>query len=309
MSRVPLALLIAGAGCAPSVTELVMERGPETTTLHELWTRSRATPRQAPVNWSDAQVESARTLFFVLADAARQDDLAAAARLGPSARSLGYDLFTAPLQDGRAVAALDLSGPAGGCFFRLGTVSAEVLLQAPHSFFDRYTGVIGLEVFHAASLRGFCFNTSHRFGSGTSATDAEPGADAAHDPRSPLSAQTAAVLQAIPYTVVIQLHGFDEDSVAEGVDAIVSAGASAEKSARDLTHAALSTLGLRLRRYPEEIDVLGGTGNAQGKLVAASTGQFVHLELSSSARHKLKKPDAAAALAAALTRALAGGSI
>jgi hypothetical protein len=304
MRRLFFATLTCACACVPGAQEVIMEPTPPTAVLRELWAETRRHSRQAPAAWSDAELGEATRLFTLLVETALREDLVAAGGLAPALRRLGYSLSTTPLAQGRAIAAVDLEGPAGGCLVRLGAVAAEVLLQAPHSFFDRHTGVIGLELFDRGSFRAFCFNTSHRFGSRASAEDAEPGADAAHNPRSPLSVQTDAVLRAVPDSVIVQLHGFDAQSAPAEVDAIVSAGAERPSDARDAAALALGRAGVRARRYPEEIDVLGGTGNAQGKLVAARAGGFVHVELSLAARQRLLEPATLTTLAGALEQSL-----
>src|SRR5690606_13146376 len=144
--------------------------------------------------------------------------------------------------DGRGVELWILSEPAddrrgrGSYLIRIGSRSsktgAELLLQAPHSRFDRRTGELALRLLvegDAGSVRAVFLNSAHRYrqldGSRTRREPPEQNpADAAHNPEHPLARTTAAVL-ARRELMLVQLHGFAPSAEAGDPELIVSSGA------------------------------------------------------------------------------------
>jgi hypothetical protein len=251
----------------------------------------------------EALRERARALFL----AAAERDLAVIPELDRQARSFGLEALVLRLRgDDRALGLVDRSGGRGGCVARAGGVDAEVLLQAPHRFFDRSTGTIARAAFEGASLRGLCFATAHRYAeSGGKPNYGAASGDLAHQPRSHFTAMTLAGVSALPGLLVVQLHGFAESQATAEIDAIVSPGPSKARPEVQRAAEALRRLGARTRVFPDEIETLGGTLNAQGKALAARGKPFLHIELGAAFRKKLADRRQAAALGAALARAFA----
>jgi hypothetical protein len=168
---------------------------------------------------------------------------------------------------------------------------SPLVIEAPHTFFDEGTLEIALLVFHGVRARALIVNTMHRF-DGANEDQRQEGtakmgapADVAHDPDSFFTTGHGALLAAEPSTV-LQLHGF-ADATAPGVMAVVSA-AKTSADVHAVARALRDALGDdRVRTYPDEIDVLGGTTNAQAKVSRKQEVPFIHLELSRTLRRTL----------------------
>jgi hypothetical protein len=167
----------------------------------------------------------------------------------------------------------------------------RIVVEAPHTFFDQRTLEIATLVFQGTRARALLINTMHRYGAvpedrrGDGAARKESPSDVAHEADTLFGAAHRALIAAEP-GVTLQLHGF-ADETAPGVMAVVSAartGADVQGVARALRDALGDD---RVRVYPDEIDVLGGTSNAQAKVSRAHGVPFVHLELSNALRRSL----------------------
>jgi hypothetical protein len=186
---------------------------------------------------------------------------------------------------------------AGLYVFRPGN-ARPLLIEAPHTFFDRGTLELGLLAFERLDARALAINTVHRSGGKTAderADDAESGespSDLAHAKSSFYSTVHATLIALDPALAVVQLHGF-RDERAPGTDVIVSASGT-RGNARGVVAALREVVPGRVRLYPDEIDTLGGTRNAQAALSRERSSGFVHLEISSSLRGRLKDEQALA---------------
>lgn len=194
---------------------------------------------------------------------------------------------------------------AGAYIIRVGERPAKgplVLLQAPHAFFDLGTGELALRLFFADHPRavGLFTNTLHRYWDETGdfqKRERSP-ADVCHRTDHVFQHATDGATRALRDLLIVQLHGFADSK--RRPDAIVSSGDIAESSpqVQRISLALQAVLG-DVRRFPEEVDELGGTTNAQARLLRTSRrAHFVHLELSASARKKLqRKPELLARMA------------
>jgi hypothetical protein len=189
--------------------------------------------------------------------------------------------------------------------------SVRLLVEAPHTFFDRNTLDIALNVFLTSGARALLVNTVHR-GSGA-AEDERVGvslagkspADSAHARHTFFLAAHRALLETDPALTTLQLHGFRDDA-APGVDIIVSA-AKTGGNAVALADALRRVLEPnRVRTYPKEIHTLGGTTNVQAAASRELDSRFFHLEMSASLRNRLKED---AALAERFAQALVQGVV
>jgi len=180
------------------------------------------------------------------------------------------------------------------------TPSAQPLriLQAPHAYFDKGTGALALELLvrgdDDARPDALFANSMHRYGRPGTPTPAKHApTDLAHNPDHFFSALTRALVGSAQGAEVVQLHGFarsrGRDEGEGEVHAVVSAGLPKRSSqrARDVAAAMHNALA-GVRVYPDQVDWLGATTNVQGKLVRAiPQADFLHIELSSSARRRL----------------------
>ncbi len=186
---------------------------------------------------------------------------------------------------------------------RLGPVAAEVVLQAPHPFYDKHTGAIVGAMLDdlatvepgAGALRAIFLATAHRH-----AGDADPAHAVAH----PLQGLSDAADLALPDALVVQLHGFSEATT--DADAVVSAG-SARSGGRLEERARLllrEVPGLDDLRGPDDVPDLAATTNVQGRMLADRT-RFLHLELDLDVREALRRDPAVRARLLAVLAALA----
>lgn len=172
-----------------------------------------------------------------------------------------------------------------------------ILLQAPHVYFDRRTQGVAAAMFWAADARpeihGLFTNSVHRFQQKDSREKRRFNpADVAHNSEHPYQTATAAVLEVGP-VIVLQLHGFDGANVDPDITAIVSA-TKPEGSTPESTIVAVAlaeTLGIKVSKFPEDTQSLGGLDNVQARLVSGSpTARFIHVELELPLRNRLRDP-------------------
>lgn len=197
---------------------------------------------------------------------------------------------------------------AGAYLLRTGEASHD-FVQAPHHYFDLGTGPLGLSMFACAPAgqkpRLFATNTAHRYMSreGEKRSDADHPADLAHNPDHLFQLVTDLAARAMPNLRVFQVHGFGKKREARAaVAAIISGGTrSPSVCARKVAGRLGRVLGGGVRLYPEQFNQLGGTRNAQARLLQAYPGtRFVHLELSPKTRQALGSPEQLRKVTAAL---------
>jgi hypothetical protein len=189
--------------------------------------------------------------------------------------------------------------------------TVRLLIEAPHTFFDRNTLEIAESVFQTDGAQALLVNTVHR-GSGASederagvALSGKSPADSAHAEHTFFLAAHRALVRRDPALTTLQLHGFRDDA-APGVDIIVSA-AKTRGNAVALADALRRVLEpTRVRAYPKDIRTLGGTTNAEAAASREVDSQFFHLEMSASLRNRLKED---AALGERFAKALAEGVV
>lgn len=196
----------------------------------------------------------------------------------------------------------------GAWFFRRGELRVEGILQTPHTFHDAHTGRFGLTSFERQSWRAWGFNTIHRYAGGRpEGEDSEVETDVAHSPGHPFQRMTEVALEVMRTPVVVQVHGFRRSRRSGDAELIVSEGHRGRLSARvrELVEG-LRGMYSHVRVYPEQVPVLGGETNVQGRAVRAHPGAlFVHLELAESLREPMAtEVEARVRLSGVLGRAL-----
>ncbi len=201
------------------------------------------------------------------------------------------------------------------------TPGPQVVLEAPHVYFDLHTQIIAANAFFAGdaapALRGLFTNSLHRYQQTADERErrAVNPADVGHNPNHLYQAATAAALTGGPVAIV-QLHGFDgelrDDDRTAGTAVIVSAGQRGGSTPQSTAAAQAIAAALRVvvARFPEDTDVLGGTTNVQGRLVDSATGaSFVHIEMAAGLRRALASDrNRCAALGKAVVEALVVGA-
>ncbi|QSQ23835.1 hypothetical protein JY651_02290 [Pyxidicoccus parkwayensis] len=197
---------------------------------------------------------------------------------------------------------------AGAYVIRTGHATDDVV-QVPHPWFDKGTEGIGVGVFSCGSRgqrpRVFMTATAHRYhgNPGETPEDPEHPADVAHNPDHLFQEVTDLVARSLSAPRVVQLHGFgtaktDEGRREKSLVAVVSSGTREPTTwARQVTKRLVKFWGEGARLYPEGTQVLGGTQNAQGRLLQAyDCAHFLHLELSAQARKSLSTGERLATL-------------
>jgi hypothetical protein len=251
------------------------------TTLEERETFARLVP--ALLREAERARPGARPPSALVADAARVGFLL-------EARAQGAETFWVL----RELPALHRG--AGAYAFRTGPATSDVV-QAPHEYYDLGTGPLAAELFACAPEgrrpRAFATNTAHRYRGlpGEKEGEGEHPADVAHNPDHLFQVVTDALARTYPGVRVVQLHGFAEQKhpVRAGVTAVVSAGSGTpSRWSRQVLGRLSPVLGDGVRLYPEQTRWLGGTRNAQARLLQAyPRSRFLHLELSPRVRKDL----------------------
>ncbi|MCP3142697.1 hypothetical protein [Pyxidicoccus xibeiensis] len=188
---------------------------------------------------------------------------------------------------------------AGAYVVRTGPATDDVV-QVPHPWFDRGTEDIGVGLFACApedrKPRLFMTATAHRYhgNPGETPEDPEHPADVAHNPEHLFQEVTDLVARTLAAPRVVQLHGFGTAKAEAGLRdkdlvAVVSAGTREPTTwARQVSKQLVKVWGEGVRLFPEGAQVLGGTQNAQGRLLRTyECARFLHLELSARARKSL----------------------
>jgi hypothetical protein len=168
--------------------------------------------------------------------------------------------------------------------------TAELALQVPHGYFDRYTDDIAAGLLPAA-VRIIALNTARRF---YTRQGSKVDADLAHRSDNFFAALTHAFARVFPYGRLVQLHGFNpekrQSEAGRSATAIISAGSGTLSAESMVVATCLHPLfdGL-VRLYPRDVRELGGTGNLQGRMLRANGHDgFVHMELNRKTRERLR---------------------
>lgn len=168
----------------------------------------------------------------------------------------------------------------------------EVVLQAPHAYYDTGTGDIAARLFfqEGATPRALFTNTVHRYwdADGTRSPRDDSPADVCHRTDHVFQYATDAAARILGDIAVIQLHGFADGPGRP--DAVISAGDASGST--PLVRAVVRALGDQLgqtARFPEDTAELGGTTNAQGRMLRTyPRAHFVHIEMSKSTRRRMR---------------------
>ena len=243
-----------------------------------------------------------------LLDASFTGNTSALAAWNADAAAAGFRVEIWTIANGRYLALLEAAGRvrgAGAYLFRIAPRGDEpvILLQAPHAFHDVSTGTIAAALFFAARdgvrPRALFTNTIHRYqlAPGNKKKRKHNPADVAHNADHAFTIATEAFALAAGKARVIQIHGFaprsdedDADGDTGAIGMVVSAGDTAGSSpiSAAIAAAAKQAFGPDVKRFPEDVAILGATTNVQKRMLERTgRGEFVHVELSAVLRDKL----------------------
>jgi hypothetical protein len=237
--------------------------------------------RYVPPN--DADRTAMRDAAALLLSGGAKARAEAAAKAGAA----GFEIMDVPEIPGAVLVREKEDHRQGGGAYLLRLDShSEVVVQAPHTFFDEGTLPLGCELFYRAKARAFFIDTAHRYKAAAQTEEGDHPADVAHSTTSTFQAMTEGVLRTIPHATLVQPHGFSKR------DAITVVLSNGEGRAGDpLVGRAAGRLakiaGPGVKRFPEDTGELGATKNVQGAAARAAGGRFLHVEISAQLRHEL----------------------
>lgn len=231
---------------------------------------------------SEAHAESA-----ALQTALSADSLAS---LGLRARWLPDASQVAGTRNTLLIEEVEAQAQGQGLFLFSLKASNQWVLQAPHQYFDQFTGELAWQLFSEQAIRGLAINTVHRYQTTES--------DLAHQPASLFAAFAEAYAMQVPEGQLLQIHGFSADkrksATGRQADIILSNGSLFPAQLLKNSAYCLNTKSaLKSFVYGLDIDELGGTKNSslhalqQSRLPGQTGPMFIHMELSRAARKQL----------------------
>jgi hypothetical protein len=227
------------------------------------------------------------------AELIRCEELFERTLLGPEVRELaadwlemGWRLFPLAGSDGKLWIVMERADRQRGWgvyAFRTQPLRG-VILQAPHSDTDRFTGNVALRLFADGNFKAAAWNTVPR-----------ERIDVAHSVDHPFTAFTRATVKADPNVCVVQIHGFSPERrqslAGKTADLIISNGSySPDRTTRCFATMLQSEFPYgRVQLFPMSVGELGATTNVQGDVLhrSGSSARFLHLEFSQSLRLRL----------------------
>ncbi|RME39431.1 MAG: hypothetical protein D6794_03860 [Deltaproteobacteria bacterium] len=268
-----ISLLLAGAASA--------QASPATppSLLEQLVAASRDVRYQPP---SQQEFEQAQAVFYRLLTQPASVSDQALARLGFALRSLdATDEHLLIIEDKRR---------RGGGFYVLRQEDKPrhaLLLEAPHSFYDRGTRQLAVQWLCQRGVVAAAWNTAPRH------QLPDDQADLAHQDVSFFQAFTLAFARAYPHGGIVQLHGFSQfkrhTEAGWHADAIISNGtAKPSQIVWRIDRCLDDVLAGGSKLYPDEVRELGATTNRNARALRTfGFSGFVHLEMSRELRRKL----------------------
>lgn len=221
-----------------------------------------------------------------------------------AARTLGFEL--APLPGQTVVWSLvELAERkrGGGAYLVRAATQSQLVVQAPHTFFDEGTLPLSCELFWRSGARALFIETAHRYKAAEAGAAGNFPADLAHSEDSLFQAATRGLLSQGARTTLVQLHGFGPRE--SGSDVVLSSGAPAISPLVDSAWQALGQVVGQVQRFPLDTRELGATTNVQGALARGQGARFLHVELSATLRARLlQESDLRARFFEALIRGL-----
>ena len=164
--------------------------------------------------------------------------------------------------------------------------SDNLIIQAPHSFYDLETGRLAIALFVLGNARAVFLNTIHRYRALPREHISDPvhPADVAHEAGSFFHAATVGAAVGDRQLRFVQLHGFEKRRSRARV--IVSSGLASSPPLEFSRKLEKQLPGVRT--FGHDSKTLGATTNVQGRMLNRQTpGRFLHIELSLSTRKRL----------------------
>ena len=229
------------------------------------------TPNAIYVAPTQNDLEKAKTLFYNLFSSSDfSTDEKAWDSLGFQVKREGSFLIIKEKQSnqtGKGVYIFNLSKPS------------QVVLEAPHRPSDLRTGPLAIQLMEEGRFLAAALNTVPR-----------KKANFTREGMTYFNAFTEAFGEAYPKGNIIQLHGFNDESLDSLTDLIFSATISSPPPLFYQYAECLKKLPLNISLFPRDIKSLGGTKNINAIKFRASKnkGLFLHLEMSITLREKLK---------------------
>ena len=110
----------------------------------------------------------------------------------------------------------------GGAYVLRPARTSNLIVQAPHTFFDEGTLPLGCELYARSGAAAFFIDTAHRYKSAEVDENGDHPADVAHAPDSLFQAATEGLLRTMGNVALLQVHGFA--SRESGAEIVLSAG-------------------------------------------------------------------------------------
>jgi hypothetical protein len=173
------------------------------------------------------------------------------------------------------------SESGGGWYLFRTNHQSTLAFETPHAKNDVHTGIIGLRLFRAGTARVLAASTITRH-----------RADIAHLDDTYFQAFTLAFAEACPTGLVVQLHGFESENHNNiAADILASAGTKSPGPwLEEVVEKLKQATSVRVLAYPRDTKVLGGTTNAQGKMLNQTPHcRFLHLEITPELRERMAR--------------------
>ncbi len=170
-------------------------------------------------------------------------------------------------------------------------IHSGIVLQAPHRYYDKHTGVIAMRIFKKQNITSIAMNSIPR---NAQTEPSHESADLAHLSISFYTAYSRAFTLHYPQGHLIQLHGFNSNKrkthAARTASIILSHSESWTSQGILKTQDCLNKKNLKSLRYPQQVKELGGTKNRIGALLRhLGHAGFIHLEMNLPTRVLLIK--------------------
>lgn len=173
----------------------------------------------------------------------------------------------------------------------------DVVIEAPHTFFDQGTLPLALSLFQALDARALLINTLHRAGGASDEVEDErlerarsgkEEGDLAHQTDSYYQVTHSLLGAEWPKTRFVQVHGFRDEKVPGALVVVSAAGTNFDPL--PVARALNDSFGAGTAQvYPDEVKKLGGTTNAQARACKEAGWPFLHLEIAASFRQRMER--------------------
>ncbi len=246
--------------------------------LSKIWEDKRADIYQS---YTDAQLEVAQKIFEKILRGKASKEIVS------EFKSLNLNLIE--LDDYYVVVENKKPYSGHGMFVVRKTGDSRIFMQAPHAYHDMKTGRIALKIMQENDIKVLAVNTLNR--RYKSSSGKVVNSDMAHLYKT-LFVQFSKAFSNVFYDgKIIQLHGFNANKhmASDKQELIVSNGTVApDRGILEQSYCLRNMLSINVHVYPKDVNFLGGTTNAIGR-VLRDIGflGFEHIEMSLPLRKSL----------------------